>query len=278
MRGQTSDDSPPGRRRWPLAKTILRSTLAHAPRRTAPRSRPLRLQVRDRVFDLLTERRLHPGDQIPTEPELIDLLGVSRATLREGLQLLEQEGVLATRHGLGRFLVAAPEKMITDLSRLRGVSELLQEHRIRANVRLLGVDRRPADQVVAGALQTSQGVPVLLLERVWEQRAGPVIYSIDILPETLIGPAWTRREFEGSLLELIEKRSGRVLGHAHSEVRAVRLPPALAQRIGVSPETPWLRMDQINFDTAGQPIIYSQDYHRGDWITFHAVRFRREAI
>jgi DNA-binding GntR family transcriptional regulator len=34
-------------------------------------------------------------------------------------------------------------------------------------------------------------------------------------------------------------------------------------------------MDQVNFDTAGQPMIYSQDYHRGDWITFHAVRLRR---
>ncbi|MCJ7677874.1 MAG: winged helix-turn-helix domain-containing protein, partial [Anaerolineales bacterium] len=99
---------------------MIRSPTAPSTTSTAPsprgraRAKPLRLQVRDRVFELLAERELRPGDQIPTEPDLIALLGVSRATLREGLQLLEQEGVLATRHGIGRFLVAAPETLVTD--------------------------------------------------------------------------------------------------------------------------------------------------------------------
>jgi GntR family transcriptional regulator len=258
-----------------LTNSPSRSTATLAGRQAGARPKPLRLQVRDRVFGLLAERGLHPGEQIPTEPDLIALLGVSRATLREGLQLLEQEGVIAARHGIGRFLVAAPEALVTDISRLRGVSELLKEHRIRASVRLMDVARLEADDLVARALQTAPGTPVIHLERVWTQRAGPVIYSVDILPEGLLGPAWTPHDFEGSLLDLIESRSGRILGHAQSEVRAVTLPPALAQRIGVPFETAWLRMDQINFDTNGQPMISSQDYHRGDWITFHAVRLRR---
>lgn len=257
-----------------MADPLTRSSAA-AVNRPAARPKPLRMQVRDRVFDLLAARNLRPGDQIPTEPELVSLLGVSRATLREGLQLLEQEGVTLTRHGVGRFLVAAPETLVTDLSRLRGVSELLKEHRIRASVRLLEVTTRGADRAVASSLQIAPGTPVIDLERVWTQRAGAVIYSEDILPEALLGPGWTPRDFQGSLLELIEARSGRVLGHAQSEVRAVTLPPALAQRVGVPAETAWLRMDQINFDTNGQPMIYSRDHHRGDWITFHAVRLRR---
>jgi GntR family transcriptional regulator len=251
------------------------ATLSAASKASRRRTRPLRLQVRDRVFDLLAKRGLRPGEQIPTEPDLISLLGVSRATLREGLQLLEQEGVIAARHGIGRFLVAAPRALVTDLSRLRGVSELLEEHRIRAGVRLLQVSRHEADAIVARSLQLPARTAVVRLERVWTQRLGPVIYSVDILPEALLGPAWTRRDFRGSLLELIEARSGRVLGHAQSEVRAVTLPPPLARRVGVTPATAWLRMDQINFDTTGLPMIYSQDHHRGDWITFHAVRLRR---
>ncbi|MCL4368352.1 MAG: GntR family transcriptional regulator [Actinobacteria bacterium] len=242
---------------------------------TVPHTQSLRQQVRLRVTHLLAERRLRPGEQIPTEPELIELLGVSRATLREGLQLLEQEGVLASRHGVGRFVVAPPDTLALDISHLRGVSEVLKEHRIRARVRLLDASRQPADAAVAGALHVSPGIPVIRLERVWADRANPVIYSVDILPEALIGDGWTARDFEGSLLELLESRSGRVLGHAESVVRAVTLPPALARRVGVPANVAWLRMDQVNFDTGGQPIIYSQDYHRGDWITFQVVRFRR---
>lgn len=239
------------------------------------RRKPLRLQVRDRIFDLLAERPLRPGDRIPSEPELIALLRVSRTTLREGLQLLEQEGVLSTRHGVGRFLVAPPDTLALDISRLRGVSELLVEHHIRARVRLIDVTRRPASPSVAAALQLTPAMSVLYLERVWSQRTNPVIYSVDILPEALIGENWTRQDFLGSVLELLETRSGRVLGHAQSAVRAVTLPRRLARRVGVSHRVAWLRMDQLNFDTDGQPIILSQDYHRGDWITFHVVRLRR---
>ena len=255
-----------------------RSSAANPPHTTPsalPPGMPLRQQVRVRVARLLAERRLRPGDQIPTEPELIAFLGVSRATLREGLQLLEQEGVIASRHGIGRFLVASPDTLVTDISRLRGVSELLTEHRIRATRHLLDLRRLPADAEIAAALQLPEGTPIIRLERVWVQRAEPVIYSIDILPEALIGEGWTPRDFQGSLLELIEARSGRSLGHAQSALRAVTLPPALARRVVVSPRVAWLRMDQVNFDTDGQPIIFSQDYHRGDWITFHVVRLRR---
>jgi GntR family transcriptional regulator len=248
---------------------------ARRPRTAGRSSLPLRQQVRVRVGDLLAKRRLRPGDRIPTEPELIQLLGVSRATLREGLQLLEQEGVIASRHGVGRFLVAPPDSVALDISRLRGVSELLDEHRIRASLRLLDVSRRLPAAEVSTALALEAGAPVVHLERVWVQRAGPVIYSIDIFPEFLLGSGWTRREFNGSLLELLESRSGRILGHAQSAVSAVTLPADLARRIGVSPRDAWLKMEQLNFDTHGRPMIFSQDYHRGDWITFHTVRLRR---
>jgi DNA-binding FadR family transcriptional regulator len=44
---------------------------------------------------------LPEGSSLPSEKELTDQFGVSRATVREGLRLLEAEGLIATRAGRG---------------------------------------------------------------------------------------------------------------------------------------------------------------------------------
>jgi DNA-binding FadR family transcriptional regulator len=58
-------------------------------------------QVVDQIIELLTSRQLNPGDKLPTETELTDLLFVSRPVLREALSSLETMGVIQrkTREG-----------------------------------------------------------------------------------------------------------------------------------------------------------------------------------
>jgi GntR family transcriptional repressor for pyruvate dehydrogenase complex len=45
-----------------------------------------------------------PGSKIPSENELAETMGVSRVSLREGLQMLVTLGLLETRHGEGTFV------------------------------------------------------------------------------------------------------------------------------------------------------------------------------
>jgi DNA-binding FadR family transcriptional regulator len=65
------------------------------------------------------------GERFPPERELIELLHVSRATLREAMRFLQQAGYVATSRGRsgGNVVTAAPED-ITDLGTRRLASEL----------------------------------------------------------------------------------------------------------------------------------------------------------
>jgi GntR family transcriptional regulator len=206
---------------------------------------------------------------------LIDLLDVSRGTLREGLQLLEQEGVMRSRHGSGRYMVASPKAIALDITRLRSVHHLLQEHEIAHRVVVLEACEREADEATARALEMPAGGKVISVERVHRAEGVPIIYSIDIFPKALATTDWQPADFEGSLLELLERRWGVVVSHASSTLRAVTLERKLAARIGVKPSVPWILFDQVNFDAQGRPVIYSQDYHRGEHIGFQVMRFRR---
>lgn len=55
---------------------------------------------------LISEESLKPGDRLPSEREMAELLGVSRPSVREAVRMLEARGRLKVRHGNGVFVEA----------------------------------------------------------------------------------------------------------------------------------------------------------------------------
>jgi GntR family transcriptional repressor for pyruvate dehydrogenase complex len=62
--------------------------------------------VADALSELVHERRLVPGDKLPSETELLEMLGVGRSSVREGIQLLESLGIVEVEQGKGTFLAS----------------------------------------------------------------------------------------------------------------------------------------------------------------------------
>ncbi|MBU8906467.1 FadR/GntR family transcriptional regulator [Desertibacillus haloalkaliphilus] len=60
-------------------------------------------QVIDQIIDLLLSGQLKPGDKLPPEMELLEILGVSRPVLREALSSLETLGIIQRRTREGTF-------------------------------------------------------------------------------------------------------------------------------------------------------------------------------
>ena len=58
------------------------------------------------VEQLIRDESLRPGDRLPAEREMAQLLGVSRPSLREAVRMLEARGQLRVKHGRGVFVEA----------------------------------------------------------------------------------------------------------------------------------------------------------------------------
>jgi GntR family transcriptional repressor for pyruvate dehydrogenase complex len=52
--------------------------------------------------------QIQPGDKLPTESAVMEILGVSRTVVREAISRLQASGQVATRHGIGTFVLDAP--------------------------------------------------------------------------------------------------------------------------------------------------------------------------
>ncbi|MDW5322322.1 FadR/GntR family transcriptional regulator [Plantactinospora sp. KLBMP9567] len=69
--------------------------------------------LQERIVALIHERRLAPGAPMPTEPQLMDLLGASRNSVREAVRALQALGIVEIRHGYGTFVGQASLDVLT---------------------------------------------------------------------------------------------------------------------------------------------------------------------
>lgn len=58
------------------------------------------------IQQMIVDGRLAPGQRLPAERELSELLGISRPTLRETIRSLVGLNILESRHGAGTFVAA----------------------------------------------------------------------------------------------------------------------------------------------------------------------------
>ncbi|UGY90641.1 FadR/GntR family transcriptional regulator [Streptomyces gobiensis] len=76
---------------------------------TSPRRSALADQVIDELRDQITSGEWPVGSRIPTEPELVEQLGVARNTVREAIRALAHNGLLDIRQGSGTYVLATSE-------------------------------------------------------------------------------------------------------------------------------------------------------------------------
>lgn len=73
-------------------------------------------KIVDRILALIEEKHLLPGDRLPPERELAELMGVSRPALREALRALSMMKIVENRQRAGTFITALePEQLVEHL-------------------------------------------------------------------------------------------------------------------------------------------------------------------
>ncbi len=85
----------------------------------ASRSEAVYAQVMNEVKRRIARGLLNVGDRLPSVRELARTLVINPNTAAKAYQLLEAEGVVATRQGRGTFVAAMPTKLSTAAKRSR---------------------------------------------------------------------------------------------------------------------------------------------------------------
>ncbi len=229
-------------------------------------------QIRDAVSDHIRARGLKAGDRIPTEADLCAAFGVSRPTLREALRLLEQERLIVTEHGRGRFVTAAAALHVArPITVYESITRMLASLGHDPETRVLSsrVALAASDPQAALALGLTPGAEILVLERLREAGEEVLVYTLDVIPMALLAGRPVDTDLAGSVNELLADAGHRPV-MSSANVAAAFLPAGVLQ--GPANAEPWLLVSETCLSDNGTPVLYARDYHRGSLISFNFTR------
>jgi DNA-binding GntR family transcriptional regulator len=236
--------------------------------------RALAEQVRLKLRQLLDEGAYPPGSRLPNEEDLSEQLGVSRTTLREALQSLEQEGLIFRRHGHGTFVNQRPLQLKNSLDRNFGVTDLIRETGHVPGTRGLLIGKKTADAQTAESLDLPPQAEVLHIERVRLADNRPVIFSIDLLPLSLLGNVSEAiNELQtGSLYQFVNQHLGLVIHHGLAQLKPLTAESWLARKLELPPGSVVLYLEQVDYTLDQRPVLLSQEYHVPNAFEFSIYR------
>jgi GntR family transcriptional regulator, transcriptional repressor for pyruvate dehydrogenase complex len=141
------------------------------------------------IKEVVLSGRLQPGDRLPPERELAEMLGVSRPTVRESIRALVAMNILESRHGAGTFVASLETGQLLEplqfvLSRAEQVLGDLFETRL--------VIEPPIAALAATRGSDEEAAAILSCAREAKQLTDPprqLLLELDVRLHTLIATA-----------------------------------------------------------------------------------------
>lgn len=210
-----------------------------------------------------------PGERLPTEPKLAEMLGVSRATLREAMRTFETQGLIQRRQGVGTFVVHPTSVIDTGLELLESIESMAQRVGLPVRMGDYEIERRAAEPDEQELLKDSQ---VLHVSRVMEAEGRPIAYLVDVLPDKLFSEMEFRREFSGSVLDLLLKKANLRVSSADTEIHAAAAESNEARALHMQRGDVVLHFKSTLFSMDGSMIDLSRSYFLPGYFRFHVIR------
>jgi GntR family transcriptional regulator len=235
---------------------------------------PLHIQFEGLIKEKVQSGQWKPGEQIPSERELMRLVGISRATVRQTLSSLVNQGILQKNQGRGTFVTQPryeqPLQIVYSFSeQLRSIGVTLKDAVLEQKV-------QAAPDELAQRLQIKAGDKVIYLKRLRSIHDTPMMVSIAYIPFTLC-PDLLHESFDTSLYVLLSSKYNMPIISATDRLESIACDSNTARLLGVRRKTPLMYVERIAITTNNVPLHIGYNYIRGDMCCFRSDMNRQPA-
>jgi GntR family transcriptional regulator len=240
---------------------------------TKPHNGPLPNLLADAIRQSIRTERLKPGEQLPSEPEFAEQLGVSRTTLRDAIRMLVSDGTLERRRGIGTFVANNPLINIHEgLESLISTSEIIRTQGYEPGTLESAWETVSATEHLAQMFDIPPQTSLLHLSRTRTANGVPVIQCEEYLPTTVLASTVINHQQNDWSLYQVLKDAGLEITSAVCKVIPVVANENLAARLKVPLLHPLLLLRQTHYATEQRPVLFCENYHNCSVIEFHVLR------
>jgi len=223
---------------------------------------PVHVQIQQWLTAAVAGGRLAAGDRLPPERELSARLGVSRMTLRQGVEALERRGLVTRVPGRDGGAFVTEPRVECDLTGLPGFSAQVRRTNLRPGSVVLSarVLRCPAE--VQKPLRLDPRSKAYEIVRVRLANDTPLAIERSYFPAKPL-PGLLSRDLTGSMHDLL------ATWNMDPETAVEYLEPTVAaggdaELLQVPAGSPLMGIERTAFARGGVPVEYSRDLFRPD--------------
>ena len=234
---------------------------------------PAYQQVAEHIKSQILGGKLAAGGRLPPESELIHSSNLSRVTIRKGLEILENEGLVERKQRLGTFV---RNPISRELSRVQTITEVLLSKGITPRVKVISFGTVRPPKVVGHALLLNGDEKLLLAKRLYLSGNDPLALLHIFLPLNIREHAEVLRSetFSTETTYTIWERVGiQIQGATHS-IRAARTDKEDAKALGIKGGDPVLILDRVTYAKDGRPLEFVMYHYHWQRYEFSVAALR----
>jgi GntR family transcriptional regulator len=221
---------------------------------------PLHKQAETLLRKIIEEEEYQNGKLLPNEVEMAKKLAISRATLRQAINTLVAEGLLVRKKRIGTKVAPAP--VSSKSNNWLSFSQEMQLRGIPIKNYELHITWVFPDELLANFFDIKADKKILKLERVRGKTNEPFVYFASYFHPSI--GLTGNEDFKRPLYEILEKDYSVIATLSKEEISAKAAEPFIAEKLGVTVDSPILFRKRYVFDQNERPIEYNLGYYKAD--------------
>ncbi|MFI0217192.1 GntR family transcriptional regulator [Streptomyces lydicus] len=227
---------------------------------------PRHEQIAEELRQAIDSEEYPVGAQFPSESELSARFGVSRGTVRQAVAALTTEGLIGSRQGAPRVVLASRRSQ--SFTELRSFAQWARAMGRTATGTVVLTERRPATAEDASRLRLHTGTEVLYVLRVRGLDGDPVLVERTVYADWIAPDVERIEPACASVTQRLYEETGLVFAYGEHLLDAVAAGARDAKLLGIRRSSPLLRVRRVTTTHAGRPVEWSDDRYRSDAVSF----------
>ena len=217
-------------------------------------------QVEELLRGRIRDGTYAPGSRMPSESELADEFGVSRATVRTVLAKLAVNGLILRKQGDGTYVNVRVKEIGAHLGNLWEFARIIETNGYKPTIKSLAIEKKAATEKEAAALAIEPGEELLSLARLFYANERPVILANNVVPTNFLHEPVDQIDGHLNIREILKRYCHQDIAFATTDIHSVLVGENVHTILGKELGSTILALQVAFYSKQNMPLALGVNY------------------